>query len=84
MTDNVIDIRKPIGPDRMGKFVLDTEEDFHAIKLLARAIQQISSRGDIDGQYAAWGAPVCQIATEIEAHLEAIQDRLQGDDEDAE
>ena len=42
MTDNIMDLRKPTEPDVMWKFVLDTEEDFRAIKLLAGAIQRLN------------------------------------------
>ena len=40
MTDNVVDIGKPIEPGRLGNFILDTEDDFRAIHLLAAAIQR--------------------------------------------
>ena len=71
MTDNVIDIRKLTEPDRMRKFIFETEDDFRAIKLLAAAIQRMTIGKDED-------APIFQIAREIVGHLQAIEERLQG------
>ena len=73
MSDNVIEIRKPteLAADVLGRFYQVYEEGFRAIRWLAHAIERMSMEKG--------GAPIYQVAREIERRIEEIEDGLRAD-----